>query len=105
MISPGPETTVHELLEVGNDLQGREDKVQHCHPPKSLDQVNAILQAFRDGSRDRAEFWIPFKGQFLYITYHAVRDADGRYLGTLEVTMDATRVRSLKGERRLLEWS
>ncbi len=80
-------------------------KVQNCHPPKSLDTVNEILKAFREGTRDHAEFWIPFQEKFLYITYHAVRDAAGRYLGTLEMTMDATRVRQLQGERRLLDWA
>ncbi len=79
--------------------------VENCHPPKSLDQVRAILQAFRDGTKSRAEFWIQFQERFLYITYHAVRDAGGRYLGTLEVTMDATHIRELKGERRLLDWT
>lgn len=59
----------------------------------------------KDGKRDRAEFWMNFKGRFLYITYHAVRDENGRYLGTLEVTMDATRIRALEGERRLLDRS
>lgn len=78
--------------------------VQNCHPPRSLATVNAILKAFRDGARDHAEFWIPYKGKFLYITYHAVRDASGRYLGTLEMTLDATRIRQLQGEQRLLDW-
>ena len=34
-------------------------KVQNCHPPKSLDKVNAILNGFREKTRDSAEFWIP----------------------------------------------
>ncbi len=40
----------------------------------------------------------------IYICYYAVRDAAGRYLGTLEVTQDSTEVRSLTGERRLLSY-
>ncbi len=79
--------------------------VENCHPPKSLDAVREILRSFRDGTKSRAEFWINFQERFLYITYHAVRDAGGRYLGTLEVTTDATRIRQLQGERRLLEWT
>ncbi|MGQ9662745.1 MAG: DUF438 domain-containing protein [Kiritimatiellia bacterium] len=79
-------------------------KVQNCHPPKSLAQVNAILKAFRAGTRDRAEFWINYHGRFLYIIYSAVRSPDGRYLGTVEATLDATRIRQLEGERRLLQW-
>ena len=43
-------------------------------------------------------------GKFLYICYYAVRDAKGSYLGTLEVTQDITEIRTLEGERRLLEY-
>jgi hypothetical protein len=33
-----------------------------------------------------------------------VRAEDGRYLGTIEVSQDVTDVRSLTGERRILDW-
>ena len=76
--------------------------VQNCHPPQSLGRVNEILKSFRDGSRDHADFWIQMQGKFVYIRYFAVRDPNGRYLGTLEVTQDLTGPRSLSGEQRLL---
>jgi len=76
--------------------------VQNCHPPQSLGKVNEILQSFRDGSRDHADFWIQVQAKFIYIRYFAVRDPGRRYLGTLEVTQDLTEIRSLSGERRLL---
>lgn len=79
-------------------------KVQHCHPPKSVDVVDKIVQSFRDGSKDVAEFWIDFHGRFVHIRYFAVRDEEKRYLGTLEVTQDVTGIRALEGERRLLSW-
>ena len=44
---------------------GRE--VKFCHPPKSVDQVIKILEAFKAGTQDLAEFWINFKGQFIHI--------------------------------------
>jgi len=31
-------------------------QAQNCHPPKSLNTVNAVVQAFRDNTKDRAEF-------------------------------------------------
>jgi DUF438 domain-containing protein len=40
----------------------------------------------------------------VYIQYYAVRDKDGKYRGTLEVTQDVKEIRELKGERRLLNW-
>jgi DUF438 domain-containing protein len=79
-------------------------KVQHCHPPRSVDVVNRILSDFRERRQDVAEFWIDFQGRFVHIRYFAVRDAAGRYLGTLEVTQDISGLRALQGERRLLQY-
>ncbi len=78
-------------------------KVQQCHPPASIQKVQRILDDFRAGRRDRAEFWIQMQGRFIYIVYYAVRDEKGEYQGTLEVTQDIGRLRELQGERRLLE--
>lgn len=78
-------------------------KVQHCHPPKSVDTVDRILNDFRSGRQSVAEFWLSFQGRFVDVRYFALRE-NGRYLGTLEVTQDLTRLRQLEGERRLLEY-
>jgi uncharacterized protein len=78
--------------------------VQHCHPPSSVDVVDRILSDFRSGRQNVAEFWITFKGRFAHIRYFAMRDEQGTYLGTVEVTQDLTRERSLEGERRLLQY-
>ena len=78
-------------------------RVQMCHPQKSLHVVNRILQDFREGKRDVAEFWINVKGRLIYIRYFAVRDRNGEYLGTLEVTQDITEIKKIEGERRLLD--
>lgn len=79
-------------------------KVQHCHPPKSVDVVERILADFRSGRQNIAEFWIDFHGKFVHIRYFAVRDTAGAYLGTVELTQDITRLRALEGERRLLQY-
>jgi uncharacterized protein len=78
-------------------------KVENCHPPQSVHKVEEILNAFKDGSRDNAEFWINLKGKMIYIVFFAVRDENGNYLGTLEVAQDITALRELEGERRLLD--
>lgn len=83
------------------DVVGR--KVQNCHPPASVQRVQRILDDFRAGRRDVAEFWIQMRGKFVHIRYFALRDADGRYRGTLEVTQDLTPLRALQGEKRLLD--
>nr|MBC7244490.1 DUF438 domain-containing protein [Chloroflexota bacterium] len=78
-------------------------KVQNCHPPASIHVVNRILDDFRQGKQDVAEFWIQMKGRFVHIRYFAVRDESGEYVGTMEVTQDITRIRELTGERRILD--
>ena len=77
-------------------------KVQNCHPRQSIDKVEEILNGFRNGSLDEAEFWIELKGRLVYIRYFPVKDEEGKYIGCLEVSQDVTRIRSLKGEKRLL---
>lgn len=79
-------------------------KVQLCHPPKSVHIVNKILQAFKKGERDKAEFWIDMRGRKILIQYFAVRDSQGNYLGTVEVTQDITDIKKIEGEKRLLDW-
>jgi DUF438 domain-containing protein len=79
-------------------------KVQNCHPPKSVRIVNHILEEFKAGKRDVAEFWINFQGKLVHIRYFAVRDKEHRYVGTIEVTQDVTSIKALQGEHRLLDW-
>lgn len=79
-------------------------KVQQCHPQKSVHKVLQILEAFKKGKRDVAEFWINLKGRQIYIRYFPVRDKDGKYLGTLEASQDITDIKKIEGEKRLLDW-
>lgn len=96
--SEGP----HRVFARSKAIIGR--KVQHCHPPRSVDTVNRILDDFRAGRQDIAEFWLDFRGRFVHVRYFAVRDTEQRYQGTLEVTQDVTEIRALEGERRLLQY-
>ncbi|HNU67899.1 MAG TPA: DUF438 domain-containing protein [Myxococcota bacterium] len=79
-------------------------KVQFCHPPKSLNVVQDILDSFRAGRQSVAEFWLQLGPRFIHIRYFALRDKAGTYRGCLEVSQDVTGIRALQGERRLLEW-
>ncbi len=80
---------------------GRE--VQNCHPPESVHIVEEIVNRFKSGKKSVESFWIEMGGKFILIQYFALRDENGEYLGTLEVSMDATFVRNLSGEKRLLD--
>jgi hypothetical protein len=78
--------------------------VQLCHPQKSIHIVNKIVEAFTTGEKDKAEFWITMNNRLVHIRYFAVRDKNGKYLGTMEVTQDLTDLKKIEGERRLLNW-
>jgi PAS domain S-box-containing protein len=77
-------------------------QVQLCHPQKSVHVVNQILEDFKNGRKDVAEFWINLGGKLVYIRYFAVRNKNGEYLGCLEVTQDITKTKKIEGEKRLL---
>ena len=77
-------------------------KVQDCHPRQSVHKVQEIIDDFRSGKRESAEFWIDLGEKKIYIRYFAVRDNGNNYAGTLEVTQDITAILAIKGEKRLL---
>jgi DUF438 domain-containing protein len=79
--------------------------VRHCHPPASAHIVDKILEDFRSGRQDRAPFWINMGGRMIHIEYFALRDDEGTYLGTLEVSQDLTGYRALEGEQRILSYT
>ncbi|WP_319501787.1 DUF438 domain-containing protein [uncultured Draconibacterium sp.] len=79
--------------------------VRLCHPPGSTHIVEKIIEDFKLGKASHAPFWIQMKGKFIKIEYFALRDEDGKYLGTLEVSQDLSENRSLEGERRILSYT
>ncbi len=81
---------------------GRE--VRFCHPPKSVDMVLRIVDEFRAGTKDVAEFWFNFKGRVIHIRYFAIRDKELNYKGVIEMSQDITDIQKLEGQKRLLDW-
>lgn len=79
-------------------------KVQQCHPQKSIHVVNRIVEAFKAGKKDEAEFWITLDNRFIHIRFFAVHGKDRKYLGALEVVQDVTDIKKLEGQKRLLDW-
>ncbi len=92
----------HRIFPRTKSIIGR--KVQNCHPPESVHVVDQIVEAFRSGEKDEANFWIQMGPKFVLIRYFAVRDKQGLFMGTLEVSQEISELRSLEGERRLLDW-
>ena len=78
--------------------------VQYCHPPSSVHIVDQILEDFKAGTQDKAKFWIPMGDKFVHIAYFAVKDKDGEYLGTVEMSHDVSEYRKLYNGRRILNY-
>ncbi len=95
--------TKHRVFPRSAGVIGR--LVENCHPRASVATVKAIIDAFRSGEQDEAEFWLDNGEKFIYIVYNAVRDEKGNFKGVLEMMQDVTHIRSLKGTQRLLSWN
>lgn len=78
-------------------------KVQNCHPQKSAHVVTRILEDFKNGVRDVAEFWLNLGPKIVHIRYFALRDRSGKYAGTLEVTQEISSIKALEGEKRIYD--
>ena len=95
--------TKHRVFPRSAGVIGR--NVKNCHPAESVDSVMEIIDNFRNGKQDEIDFWIQTpKGDFIYIYYVAVRDEKGKFRGVLEMMQDATKIRSLTGQRKIVTW-
>ena len=63
-------------------------EVFSCHPPKIEQQVRRIIEEFRAGTLDKVPVWMDKNGRTMLVTYMAVRDKSGKYLGTMELVQD-----------------
>jgi len=62
------------------------------------------LKRSKQAKKDLAEFWVQMNNRLIHIRYFAVRNKNGKYLGTMEVTQDITDIKKIEGEKRLLDW-
>ena len=58
--------------------------VINCHPPKSHAIVKQLFEQLRSGQKEKEEMWFKKEDKMIHVTYHAVRNAQGEYMGVLE---------------------
>ena len=63
-------------------------EVFSCHPPKIEPMVRQIIDDFRNGRRDSVPVWMEKSGRSMLVKYMAVRDSQGKYIGTVELVQD-----------------
>lgn len=86
-----------------NAVIGR--NVHNCHPKESVHVVDKIVKSFREGTKDKADFWISMRnGKRVLIQYFALRNEQGEYKGVIEVTQEISEIQKLEGDKRILDW-
>ena len=58
--------------------------VINCHPPKSHAIVKQLFEQLRSGQKEKEEMWFKKEDKMIHVTYHAVRNTQGEYMGVLE---------------------
>lgn len=71
-----------KLFKRPDEAIGRE--VYSCHPPKYAGMARQIIAQLKSGEQNSIDVWMNKRGEPVFVRYMAVRDADGRYVGTLE---------------------
>lgn len=65
-------------------LAALDREVTSCHPPKVQPIVKGVISDLKSGKRDSVDVWGERGGQPVLIRYMAVRDKEGKYVGTME---------------------
>lgn len=95
------ETPGRKLFPRTRNAIGRE--VYNCHPPKSQPIVRKLIADFKAGEKDSETLWFQTRGTYVMVSYAAVRDDDGSYMGTLEWVQDIQHIITIDEEKRTID--
>ncbi len=88
------------LMEAPKDRLGMD--VRGCHKPESLPRLEKMLADFKSGRADEAEFWVTVEeiGLRALNRFFAVRDSEGKYLGTMEYLLNFGYIEQIAEEKK-----
>lgn len=91
------------IFNIPPDVMGKD--VRDCHPEKTIDTIDKMLGLMKEGERDVFKMWVdvkhPEEVEKVLITYKALRDESGEYVGCIEIDQAVEEMRSLEGEKRI----
>lgn len=64
----------------------------YCHPPRVHEAVRKVIDALKSGKMSERMTVSPSKGKIVMVSFVAVRDEEGNYLGILESVQDVTKI-------------
>ena len=59
-----------------------------CHPPRVHETVQTIFEQLKSKQKEKKEMWFKTEDKMVHVTYHAVWDEEGKYMGCLEYVQD-----------------
>ena len=59
-----------------------------CHPPRVHERVQTIFEQLKSKQKEKEEMWFKKEDKMVHVTYHAVWDEEGKYMGCLEYVQD-----------------
>ena len=59
-----------------------------CHPPRVHETVQKIFEQLKSKQKEKEEMWFKTEDKMVHVTYHAVWDEEGMYMGCLEYVQD-----------------
>ena len=59
-----------------------------CHPPRVHETVQTIFEQLKSKQKEKEERWFKTEDKMVHVTYHAVWDEEGKYMGCLEYVQD-----------------
>lgn len=59
-----------------------------CHPPRVHETVQTIFEQLKSKQKEKEEMWFKTEDKMVHVTYHAVWDEEGKYMGCLEYVQD-----------------
>lgn len=86
------------MFERTRTIIGRD--VRMCHPPKIVGIVEELIKDFKAGIKDEEIRILTPGTKVNLVRYYAVRDDDGKYIGTLEVTEEISSIVDMVNEIR-----
>lgn len=75
--------------------------VANCHPPKSLMKVMTLIRDLKSGKRTSESMWFKKKDEYIHLTYKAIFNDEGEFLGVLEYVQDIQPFFELPSEVKL----
>lgn len=88
------------LMEAPKDRLGKD--VRDCHKPESLPRLERMLSDFKSGKADESEFWVTVEEMGLKALnrFFAIRDPEGKYLGTMEYLLNFGYIEQIAEEKK-----